>query len=274
MDDLNDSGHVLVSRRDELSPCRLRPARAKTNGRAAADASIPRAVTSCETTEIFQSHRARLFRLAYRMLGSRPEADDLLQEAYLRWHQSATQDIQSPVGFLIALTTRLCLDRLRELKHERGRYVGSWLPEPLVEEESFPSPQTQLELTGDISVALLTLLECLGAEERAAFLLHDVFDYDYPEVAKMVGKSEPTCRQIVHRARARVREARPRFSVAAETRERVLGKFIAAVKTGDREAVMALLAEMSSTSRRPLANGCREGPAQSVSALRAKLRSG
>jgi RNA polymerase sigma-70 factor (ECF subfamily) len=176
------------------------------------------------------------------MLGSRAEAEDLLQDAYLRWHQSATQDIQSPVAFLVTLTTRLCLDRLRELKHERGHYVGPWLPEPIVQEES-PSPEMQLELTGEVSIAFLALLERLGAEERAAFLLHDVFDYDYPEVAKMVGKSEPTCRQIVHRARARVRDARPRFSVTAETRERVLGKFLVAVKSGDRQAVIALLAQ-------------------------------
>jgi RNA polymerase sigma-70 factor (ECF subfamily) len=100
----------------------------------------------------------------------------------------------------------------------------------------------QLELTGEVSIAFLALLERLGPEERAAFLLHDVFDYDYPELAKMIGKSEPTCRQTVHRARARVRESRPRFSVPAQTRERVLGKFLVAVKSGDRQAVMALLA--------------------------------
>src|SRR5262249_18773521 len=146
------------------------------------------------------------------------------------------------VAFLVTLTTRLCLDRLRALKHERGHYVGPWLPEPIVEDE-FPSPERQLELTGEVSVAFLTLLERLGPEERAAFLLHDVFDYDYSEVAKMIGKSEQTCRQIVHRARARVRESRPRFSATAETRERVLGKFLVAVKSGDRHAVMALLAE-------------------------------
>jgi len=176
------------------------------------------------------------------MLGSRAEAEDLLQDAYLRWHQSATREIESPVAFLVTLTTRLCLDRLRELKHERGHYVGPWLPEPIVDDE-FPSPEMQLELTGEVSVAFLALLERLGPEERAAFLLHDVFDYDYPEIAQMVGKSEPTCRQIVHRARARVRESRPRFAVKAETRERVLAQFLVAVKSGDRHAVMSLLAQ-------------------------------
>ena len=195
-----------------------------------------------EIAEIFQSHRTRLFGLAYRMIGSRAEAEDLLQDAYLRWHQSATHDIQSPVAFLVTVTTRLCLDRLRELKHEREHYVGPWLPAPTVEDES-PSPEMQLELVDELSVAFLTLLERLGPEERAALLLRDVFDYDYPEVAKIVGKSEPTCRQMIHRARARVREPRPRFSVTAETRERVLAKFLVAVKSGDRQAVLAMVTE-------------------------------
>ena len=192
--------------------------------------------------EVFQSHRPRLFGVAYRMLGSRAEAEDLLQDAYLRWHQSANDGIQSPIGFLVTMTTRLCLDRLRELKHEREQYVGSWLPEPVVEDQ-FPSPETQLELAEEASVAFLAVLERLGPEERAAFLLHDVFDYDYPEVAQVLGKAEPTCRQMIHRARVRVRESHPRFSVTPESCERVLGKFLTAVATGDRKAVMELLAE-------------------------------
>jgi RNA polymerase sigma-70 factor, ECF subfamily len=192
--------------------------------------------------EVFQSHRRRLFGVAYRMLGSRAEAEDLLQEAYLRWHQSATDDIQSPIAFLVTITTRLCLDRLRELKQEREHYVQSWLSEPSVEDQ-FPSPETQLEFAEEVSVAFLAVVERLGPEEREAFLLHDVFDYDYSEVARMLGKLEPTCRQIIHRARVRVRESRPRFSVTAESRARVLVKFLAAVGTGDRKAVMALLAE-------------------------------
>ena len=192
--------------------------------------------------EVFQSHRSRLFGLAYRMLGSRAEAEDLLQDAYLRWHESAADEIQSPVAFLVTITTRLCLDRLRELKHERGHYVGPWLPEPIVDEDEFPSPEDQLELIDEVSLAFLAVLERLGAEERAAFLLHDVFDYDYPEVAGIVGKSEAACRQMIHRARIRVRESRPRFAVAADARERILGKFLVAAKSGDRHAVMALLA--------------------------------
>lgn len=193
-------------------------------------------------TEIFQSHRLRLFRVAYRMLESHAEAEDLLQDAYLRWHESATEDIQSPIAFLVTLTRRLCVDRLREMKQE-GRYcVGPWLSEPIVEDQ-FPSPEIQLELAGEVSLAFVAVLERLGPEERVAFLLHDVFDYDYPEVAQMLGKAEPTCRQMIHRARTRVRESKPRFSVTAESRERLLKKFHAAIGTGDRKAVMALLAE-------------------------------
>jgi RNA polymerase sigma-70 factor, ECF subfamily len=194
------------------------------------------------TAEIFQSHRPRLFGVAYRMLGSRAAAEDVLQDAYLRWHQSATEDIQSPIAFLVTITTRLCLDHLRELKLEREHYVGPWLPEPIVEDQ-FPSPEMQLELAGEVSVAFLAVLERLGPEERAAFLLHDVFDYDYPEVAEILGKAQPACRQMIHRARSGVRESRPRFSVTAESRERVLRKFLTAVGTGDRQAVMALLTE-------------------------------
>jgi len=183
-----------------------------------------------------------LFGVAYRMLGSRAEAEDLLQDAYLRWHHSHAQDIQSPIAFLVTITTRLCLDRLRELKEKREHYVGPWLPEPIVDDD-IRSPEMQRELADEVSVAFLTVLERLGTEERAAFLLHEVFDYDYSEVAQMLGKSEPACRQMIHRARARVRESRPRFSVTTESRERLLEKFLAAAGTGDRKAVMALLAE-------------------------------
>ena len=208
----------------------------------AVSGDISRRIPVNGTVQVFESHRTRLFGLAYRMLGSRTDAEDLVQDAYLRWHQSATEDIHSPVAFLVTMTTRLCLDRLRELKHERVQYVGPWLPEPMVDDFA-PSPEMERELADEVSVAFLAVLERLGPEERAAFLLHEVFDYDYPEVAQMIGKSEPACRQMIHRARPRVRESRPRFAVTAESRERLIGKFLAAVGTGDRKAVMALLAE-------------------------------
>jgi RNA polymerase sigma-70 factor (ECF subfamily) len=190
----------------------------------------------------FEAYRPRLFGVAYRMLGSRADAEDVLQDAWLRWHNSPGADIQSPVAWLITTTTRLCLDRLRLAKQAREHYIGPWLPEPIVT-DSLPSPEMQLELADEVSVAFLAVLERLGPEERAAFLLHEVFDYDYPEIARILAKAEPACRQLVHRAKVRVREARPRFAVAQASRERLLEKFISAASSGDREAVMALLSE-------------------------------
>jgi RNA polymerase sigma-70 factor (ECF subfamily) len=192
--------------------------------------------------EVFELHRPRLFGIAYRMLGSRTDAEDLLQDAYLRWHESNRTRIHSAIAFLVTITTRLCVDRLRELKQERACYVGPWLPEPIVDEHT-PSPDMQRELVDDVSVAFLAVLERLGPEEWAAFLLHDVFDYDYPEVAQTLDKSETACRQLIHRARARLREPRTRFRVSTESRERLLEKFLVAIGSGSRQAVMALLAE-------------------------------
>jgi RNA polymerase sigma-70 factor (ECF subfamily) len=192
--------------------------------------------------EVFELHRPRLFGIAYRMLGSRSEAEDLLQDAYLRWHESDRTNIQSAAAFLVTVTTRLCVDRLRALKQERARYAGSWLPEPIVDDH-IPSPEMQRELVDDVSIAFLAVLERLGPEERAAFLLHEVFDYDYPEVAQTLGKAEPACRQLIHRARARLRESRTRFKVSTESRERLLEKFFVAIASGSRQAVMSLLAE-------------------------------
>jgi RNA polymerase sigma-70 factor (ECF subfamily) len=249
MNDLNDSASVAESRHEPVSLHQARSARVKPQDLAMAPNANPAvARTNRErlaangTAQVFQSHRPRLFAVAYRMLGSRAEADDLLQEAYLRWYQTATEDIRSPIAFLVTLTTRLCLDRLRELKQERECCIGPWLSERIVEEQ-FPSPEMQIEFAEEVSIAFLAVLERLGPEERAAFLLHDVFDYDYPEVAQVLGKSEPTCRQMIHRARVRVRELRPRFSVTPESRERVLARFLTAAGTGDRKTVMGLLAE-------------------------------
>jgi RNA polymerase sigma-70 factor (ECF subfamily) len=194
--------------------------------------------------ELFELHRPRLFGIAYRMLGSRPEAEDLLQDAYLRWHESDRTNVQSVAAFLVTITTRLCVDRLRQLKQERTHYVGEWLPEPIVDDH-IPSPEMQRELVDDVSVAFLAVLERLGPEERAAFLLYEVFDYDYPEVAQVLGKAGAACRQLIHRARARLRKSRARFKVSTESRERLLEKFLVAIGSGSRQAVMALLADES-----------------------------
>lgn len=192
--------------------------------------------------DIFESHRSHLFGVAYRMLRTRADAEDVLQDAYLRWHETTQSDIESPIGFLITVTTRLCLDRLRHSKKQREELMETWLPEA-VEEDHVPSPEEQAEIAEEVSVAFLAVLERLGSEERAAFLLREVFDYDYPEVAQMVDKSESACRQLIHRSRKHLRDSHPRFVVTPECRERVLKKFIAAITTCDRQAVRALLAE-------------------------------
>jgi RNA polymerase sigma-70 factor (ECF subfamily) len=198
--------------------------------------------------EIFELHRPRLFGVAYRMLGTRPDAEDILQDTYLRWHQISTRKIKSPVAFLMTVTTRLCLDRLRSIKLDRGQFLDSCLPTPTVDVFN-PSPETKCEFTDEVANALFAVLERLSPDERAAFLLHDIFDYDYDEVAQTIGKSEPACRQIIHRARLRVRESGPRFVVAAESRARLLEQFLAAAGSGDRKAVMALIAEQAAISR-------------------------
>jgi RNA polymerase sigma-70 factor (ECF subfamily) len=191
---------------------------------------------------LFEQHRPRLFGVAYRMLGSRADAEDVLQEAYLRWHRASVDEIRSPEAWLVTATTRLCIDRLRLAREAREVYVGPWLPEPLVSEAS-PSADAQLDVASSLSIAFLVMLERLAPEERAAFLLHEVFDSDYGEIAQILGKSEAACRQIVSRARKRVRENRPRMEVSEMARRAVLDRFVSAVQTQDKEALLALFAE-------------------------------
>jgi RNA polymerase sigma-70 factor (ECF subfamily) len=195
-----------------------------------------------DRTTTFQQHTTRLYGIAYRMLGSRANAEDVLQEAYLRWHQADTQEVQTPEAWLVTTVTRLCIDRLRAARVEREAYIGPWLPEPLLTGDAAP-PDHRAELASDLSIALLVLLERLAPEERAAFLLHDVFDCEYAEIAPIVGKSEVTCRQMVHRARVRVRGDRPRFTVSESTRLALLNQFVAAVNAHDQDALLALFAE-------------------------------
>jgi len=188
----------------------------------------------------FERHRARLFGIAYRMLGTVEDAEDVLQEAYLRWHQADPAAVRTPEAWLVAVTTRLSIDRLRRAAAEREHYVGDWLPEPIATD---PPPDRQAEMASDLSMAFLVLLERLAPEERAALLLHDVFDTGYAEIARVLEKSEPACRQLVHRARARVRGDRARFPVPVETKERLVEQFLAAIGADDKDGVLALLAE-------------------------------
>ena len=191
--------------------------------------------------DIFNAHRSRLFGIAYRMLGAR-DAEDIVKETYLRWLESNISELRSPEAWLVTVVTRLSIDRLRSAKAERVTYVGPWLPEPLVSPGTV-SPDRTLELASDISMAFLTVLERLASEERAAFLLHDVFDFDYAEIAQILGKHQAACRQIIHRARQRVREARPRFAVSRDAHVGLLQKFIEAASSGRREQIMNLLGD-------------------------------
>jgi RNA polymerase sigma-70 factor, ECF subfamily len=195
-----------------------------------------------ERTQTFEQQRGRLQGIAYRMLGSRAEAEDVVQEAWLRWHRATVDEIRSPQAWLVAATTRLCIDRLRQLRSAREVYVGPWLPEPLIS-DSAPSADQATELASDLSVAFLALLERLAPEERAAFLLHEVFESGYDDIARILGKSEAASRQMVSRARRRVREAQPRVHVSPEARRRLLDRLAQAVLDQDQASLINLLAE-------------------------------
>jgi len=187
-----------------------------------------------------ERYRPRLFGIAYRMLGDVAEAQDLVQETFLRWHQADRGSVAAPEGWLVAVVSRLAIDRLRRAATERAAYHGPWLPEPIATDAA--APDYRAELASDLSMALLVLLERLGPEERAAFLLRDVFDADYETIAQAVGRSAPAVRQMVHRARERVRSDRVRHAVSAETHERLLGRFLDALAADDETGLLAILA--------------------------------
>lgn len=193
----------------------------------------------------FERHRPRLFGIAYRMLGSRTDAEDVLQDAYLRWHRGAPEELRSAEAWLVTAVTRLCIDRLRAARAEREHYVGPWLPEPLIGEAA-PPADARAELSSSLSIAFLVVLELLAPDERAAFLLHEVFDTDYAEIAEILGKSEAACRQIVSRARKRVRGQRPRAQVSDVARRSVLQRFATAIQMQDKKALLELVADKAS----------------------------
>lgn len=195
-----------------------------------------------DTTDSFNRLRPRLQGIAYRMLGSSAEAEDVVQDAWLRWHEADRQRVDNAEAWLVAVTTRIAIDRLRSAKVQRQHYVGTWLPEPLLS-DSPVSPEQLLERVDDVSVAFMTLLERLAPEARAAYLLREVFDADYGEVAEALGKTEPACRQLVHRAKAQLRDERPRYSVARETQLRLLRGFADAAVRGEFAALKSMLAD-------------------------------
>lgn len=199
-------------------------------------------MTSSAGLSTFEGLRPRLFSIAYRMLGSRADAEDVVQDAWLRWSACRHDEVNSAEAWLVTATTRLSIDRLRSRKAERDAYTGWWLPEPIVELDD-ATPERAAELASDVSMAMLWVLERLAPEERAAFLMRKVFDQDYGDVAATLGKSEAACRQLVHRAQQRIALERPRFTVPATLHRQVLAHFMQAAVSADRSAMKLLLAE-------------------------------
>lgn len=187
----------------------------------------------------FDRHRPLLFSIAYRMLGSVMDAEDVVQEAFVRWRRASAAEVRSPKAYLSAVVTRLCIDELRSAKIRREEYVGPWLPEPLPTE---PAPDAAA-LDGSLSMAFLVLLESLNPTERAVFLLREVFEYDYDEISRLVDKSEANCRQIARRARQSVAARRPRFERSPEQEERLAQRFVEACTSGDLEDLLELLSD-------------------------------
>ena len=194
-----------------------------------------------ETMDEFERHRPMMFSIAYRMLGSVTEAEDIVQNAYLRYRQVPAGSIASPKAFLSTVVTRLCLNQLQAARVQRESYLGPWLPEPLLTEDDPASPISQAEKLESISMAFLVLLERLTPVERAVFLLREVFDYPYPEIAEIVGKEEVSCRQIFSRAKKFIASQHPRFTPSREHHEQLLQQFIEAVEEGDLDGLTELL---------------------------------
>lgn len=219
-----------------------------------------------DRTDAFEAHRPRLIGLGYRMLGTVADAEDLVQETYLRWHRSAPEEVREPGAWLSTTMARLCIDALRARKSRREDYVGPWLPEPIftkegltAEPENDDAPR-QLELADDLSVAFLLLLERLGPDERAAFLLHDIFEADYDDIATSLGKSEPAVRQLVSRARARVAEGRRRFQATRTEQLELARRFKQALIAKNPNALMSLF--------KPDATLVSDGGGKALAALR------
>ena len=199
-------------------------------------------------TEDFESYRPLLFSIAYRMLGSAMEAEDMVQEAFLRYQSTPREQIRALKPFLTTIITRLCLDQLKAARTQRETYVGFWLPEPIPTggDTSWINPmnvENNLDAHESVSMAFLILLESLSPVERAVFLLREVFDFEYSEIAEFIGKEETACRQAFHRARQHIDQHRSRFRAAAEARERLTDRFLAACMEGSVESFMSLLAE-------------------------------
>jgi RNA polymerase sigma-70 factor, ECF subfamily len=195
--------------------------------------------------ESFESYRPHLFSIAYRMLGSAMDAEDIVQETYLRYQARPPETIHSLKAYLTTILTRLCMDQLDLARRKRELYVGPWLPEPILTTETAETgdPEKRVEMEESISLAFLVLLEQLQPFERAVFLLREVFAYDFAEIATMLGKSEAACRRSFSRAKLHLRAHRPRFPASRETHRQLLDGYIQAVETGETKTLMSLLSE-------------------------------
>ncbi|MBV9340287.1 MAG: RNA polymerase sigma-70 factor [Acidobacteria bacterium] len=205
-------------------------------------ASVSADTSGTDRLEIFHAQRPRLFSIAYRMLGSVADAEDILQEAFIRWQQSSVKEIRSPEAFLVTIVSRLCLNHLQSARVKREEYFGQWLPEPILTAEaaaSFPDPT----MDDSLSMAFLVLLERLTPLERAVFLLREVFDYDYTEIARIVEQTSANCRQILRRARQHLKHDRPRFDASPQQHEQLLHRFLEASSSGDMAALLAIISD-------------------------------
>jgi RNA polymerase sigma-70 factor (ECF subfamily) len=194
------------------------------------------------TDDIFETHRPLLFSIAYRMLGSASEAEDVVQDAWVRYHRAEAAAIQSPRAFATTIVTRLCLDRLKSARASREQYVGPWLPEPILTSRN-QGPDAMLQQAESVTLAFLVLLETLSPEERAVFLLKEVYEYEHGEIAEMLNVTEASSRQLFHRAKSRLKEARPRLMGTPASRRAAAERFVAAFQSGNGLALADLLAE-------------------------------
>jgi RNA polymerase sigma-70 factor (ECF subfamily) len=194
-----------------------------------------------DTARTFEAHRRHLMGIAYRMLGSVSEAEDAVQETYLRWHRAEQGEVRNARAFLTRVVTRLCLDQLKSARRRRETYVGPWLPEPVLEAADYAA-DAENDYAHDMSVALMLALERLSPLERAAFILHDVFEVGFDEVGAALGRSGAACRQLSSRAREHLRTERPRFKVSPEDSDRFANAFLKASQSGDTSDLRSLLA--------------------------------
>lgn len=192
--------------------------------------------------ETFDQHRSLLFGIAYRMLGSVADAEDTLQEAFIRWEHASPVDVDSPKAWLVTIVTRLCINHQQSARVLREEYFGQWLPESIITTPR-SNPLLSLEVDESLSLAFLILLERLNPVERAALLLRDVFDYEYSEIARILDQNEVNCRQVLRRARQHIKETRSRFDAPQEQRAELLRRFSEASRNGDMDGLIALLAK-------------------------------